>query len=794
VWAPGGEQLLQYCNATLELRDAVGGLVRAQRVMGDGIWSVAVSPNASRVALAFGDHVEVRELATLDLLWSVDVPASSLGFSADGGQLRINDGTTTTLALSVADGRRVPDTTPSPAERWQGSPALNGAGTLAFDVQETELTVWDALKDVALHSFASPDGAYGPPVWVGPYLAFRLYREHLLVDAREPKRRFSLKGVTSLETVELSRDGTRLRSWHQDNVLEWRLGEPIPAVLAASSAMRGWLGPAGLRIESNDASLTVWRQTAAGERVVQRYWGNAGLVEIGPTGEVVVATRDAPQPRLLLLGAASMPPAIPLDPGDSPLIALEPGGGRLVTAKPGQLRVYQGRSGQVVQTIPLPFAPSALAWRADPPELLVADAERLFTLALGSGEMAPLGDFAHVQRIAVSANGKDVAIVGLRDGKPVLTRLTGGGVAPQALREVPQEMRFSPDGKALWLLGPDSLVTLQLPSSSSTAGAAEHRPLKPHGCQTHLAPTGEVYCMAERVSVATASGELSPEPLPVALQPAWSAQGLTLTSELNRQPPVVIAFPAGTAVAQPASQRPAKAAVMPELPQVSGDVRAWVLNADRSVLAALEGNGTVNTFSTTGGFRARLAESASALFGSEDASSLVIVAADARSLTLWDTHDWRPRLQLPVVERISRVALSKEGARVAVLNDHGAIEVASADRSRRRYELRHDMAVRSLAFDPTGQYLALGGLPLRILRLADGALLYGYTAIADPSAPIVVTWVSESGAVEGDPRVLGALPFPSPSTQGAFLGPAAFAKRQTPHLFQAFFEPAPRQR
>jgi hypothetical protein len=163
---------------------------------------------------------------------------------------------------------------------------------------------------------------------------------------------------------------------------------------------------------------------------------------------------------------------------------------------------------------------------------------------------------------------------------------------------------------------------------------------------------------------------------------------------------------------------------------------------------------------------------------------LAIVAADERSLTLWDTQTWRARVEVPVIPRISQVALSKDGARVAVLSD-GNLQVVFADRSLRRYGLRQDMSIRGLAFDPSGEYLALGGLPFRILRLADGAVLYGYAAIVQAQDPITLAWVSESGAVDGDLRVLRALSFPSSGL--AALGAAPLEKQRTPRMLDAFF-------
>ena len=782
VWLPGAEQLLTYCGATLELRDAASGLVCAQRIMGKPggwrapIWGAVVSPDGSRVAVSFNDHVEVRALPTLNVLWSADVQARLIGFSADGQQLRL-DGGATTIAFSAASGQRVPFVAPGLAKRWQDSPGLNADGTLAFESLAAGLTVWDALKDVALQSFERPDLApTAPPTWVGPYLDFQVLKGHVLVDARDAKRRFTLTGQASLRRAALSKDGTRLRTWELGELLEWRLGESTPAVLATNRPMQVWLGPAGVRVESIKGALTVRRETAAGERAVRRYWATPSLVEFGPRGEIVA--RDDSQPRLLLLDAASSEQDILLDPTPAPpLVAFEPSGARFALAAAGLLRVYGERTAKVEQTIRLPFTPTALAWRAVPPELLLADAERLYGVALGTDKLTPFADIADVLRVAVSPQGQAIAVVALHDGKSELTLMTKAGTEYQPLTDALRDMRFSADGKALWVLQEDLLLTLHFPSSTGAAAAAERRSLKTRGYQPRLTPDGTVYCMADRLRFENASGELVPEPEPVRLQPTWPAQGLTLTSEATRPPPMLVAFPAGTALAQPAPRTPPQAAAIPELPLVSGDVRAWVLNADRSVLSTLDGAATVNTFSTSGGLRARLSETASALLGSEDASSLVIVAGDARSLTLWDTHTWQPRFELPVVEGISDVAVSKDGARVAALNGHGAIDVVFADRSLRRYELRPDMATRGLAFDPSGQYLALGGLPLRILRLTDGAVLYGYAATVEAKDPIVLAWVSERGAVAGDLRVLRSLPFAGPG-------------QQTPQLLESFFEPA----
>ncbi len=794
VWLPGAEQRLDYCDDTLELRDAVSGLVRAQRVMsapngaGGSIQSAVVSPDGRHVALNVRWHLEVRELPSLDLSWTSEVRPDHLGFSSDGRELRVGEGTTAS-AFSVADGRLVTASASRVAQRWQGSPALNADESLAFEVRENKVTVWDPIKDVALRSFEPPKGN-ATPVWLGPYLGFDVSGEHVLLDARDPQRRFSLKGVPSLREAALSRDGTRLRSARQRELLEWRLGEATPTVLAAPSAQKVWLGPAELRIELADTALTAWRQTAAGERVASRYWARPVWVEVGPAGEVVA--RDSGQPRLLVLGANSEQD-VALQPGEEPsLLAFEPQGGRFVTAAARQLRVYRAHTLEVQQTIELPSAPSALAWRSEPEQLLFADDQRLYSVAPAGGPVTPVGDFAGVLRLAVSTSGKDVAVVAVRDGKPELTLLGGADTNHIALPGVPQDLRFSADGKALWVLERDSRLTLPLPFASSAADAARKNPIKAGGCPLRLAPTGEVYCSSDGRGFAVESGEPLPEPAPVALEPAWSTSGLTLKLASGRQEPVDVSFPAGTAVPQQSPQNPAKAPQMPALAVISGDVRAWALNADRSVLAALDGNASVNTFSATGGLLARLAESASALINSEDASTLLIVATDARSLSVWDTRTWQPRVEVPVVERISQLAVSKDGARVAVLNEHGDLEVVLADRSLRHYPLRHDIGIRGLVFDPSGRYLALGGLPLRILRLSDGAVLYGYAATVDAKEPIALAWISELGAITGDLRALHAVLFPSPSTPGTFLGPASIAKQQAPHVLDAFFAPPAR--
>ena len=785
LWLPGAEQFLSYCDTTIELRDAANGRVRAQREVttpgsGGGIRSAVVSPDGSHLALHVDDHVEVRELPSLNLLWRELASPTFLRFSSHGRELLLSDD----LAFSAGSGQRVPVTPSSVAERWRGSPQLNAAGTLVFEAEQQSglTTVRDALKDTALQSFELPDGQHLTPIWVGPYLGYFLSGGLLLVDARDPKRRFSLKSVLAQAPLQLSSDGSRLRSVQRDQVLEWRLGEASPAVLVASSARRVWLG-AGVRVESTDSALTLWRQTATGERLARRYWAHPQWVEIGPTGEVVA--RDDSPPRLLLLGAEKER-EIALAPGEEPsLLAFEPNGGRFVTAAASKLRVYQAQARQAQQTIDLPLAPSALAWRAEPPELLVADAEHLYAVALATGKVTPFGDFARVLRIAVSRDGNGVAVVALRDEKPELTLISKSGEEHQALAGALHDVRFSPDGKTLWVLEKGSLLTLHLSKATGTPARTERKPIYGDDCRARLTPPGEVYCMDKRLRVATASGKLSPEPEPVALQPAWSAQGLVLTSRSKQQAPQVVTFPAGIATPLKVPQSPPQPAKMPELPLQSSDVRAWASNKAGSALAILDGNATVNTFSTTGRLLARLTESASALLSSEDASTLVTVAADATSLTVWDTKTWQPRVEVPAAERISDVAVSKDGARVAVLNGHGSLDVVSGDRSQRHYDLRREIAARGLAFDPSGQYLALGGLPFRILRLSDGAVLYGYAATVEPQDPIVLAWLSESGAVAGDLSVLRTLPFP-----GSQL-PGAFTKRQTPHIFQAFFDPAP---
>jgi hypothetical protein len=779
VWLPGAEQLLAYCDNMLELRDAVSGAVLAQRLAirpstwRDSIQRVGLSPDGTRLALASYGSVEMRELPGLTLLWSAAVSANSLRFSTDSRQIRVDDGATT-LAFSVADGQRVEPTAPSVAKRWQGSFGLNEDDTLAFEIVESKLTVWDPKKDVALLSFEMPKGFYGPPVWVGHYLGFRLSEECLLVDAREPQRRFSLKGASSLEQVALSRDEARLRSSQQGELLEWRLGEAVPAVLGAPSPDRIWLGPRGIRAEARSDALTVWRQTAAGERVAQRAWVRPAWVEFGPAGEVVAG--DLSRPRLLVLGAASAAREIPLAAGEkASLAAFEPAGSRFVAAAGRKLRVYRQPTLDVQQTIELPFEPALLAWRAESPELLVADAERLYGVALAGGKVTPLEGFANVKRIAVSPDGTGVAIAALRDGKPELTLRSRTGLEHAELTSALEDLRFSPDGKALWALQEHTLLTLRLPLSKGAVERSERRPIAGKGWVTHLAPTGEVYCMGERLRLANENGDLLPEPFPVALQPAWSEQGLVLTSDARQLAPTLISFPAGAAVAQPPPKTPQELPPMPRAPLVSGAVRAWAVNAERSVLATLDGNSTVNTFSTSGGLGKRLSESASALIRSEDASSLLVVAGDARSLTLWNTQTWQPRIELRVAERIDQVAVSKDGARVAVLDDHGTLQVVFADRSLHRYALRPDMGVRGLVFEPSGQYLVLGGLPLRIVRLTDGVLLYGYTASLEAKEPAVVAWVSEKGLVAGDRR---ALP-----------NPTALRGQQSPELLQSFFTP-----
>jgi WD40 repeat protein len=789
VWLPGAEQLLSFCDTTIELRDAVSGFVRAQKAtsrpgrLGEGIRSAIVSPDGRRVAL-LRSQLEVRELPTLNLVWSADIRPNALGFSGDGQLLRVQDDTTM-VGFSVADGQRVDAALPNVAKRWQDAPELSADDSLAFEVKDTEITVWDAHKDVALRSFERPKGASWALTWIGPYLALQVSDGYLLVDARDPQRRFSLKGPRDLGQAELSKDGTRLRSLNQGALLEWRLGEALPAVLAAPAPTQVWLGPVGVRVESTGDTLTVWRQTPAGGRIAHCYFARARWVEFGPAGEVVV--RDAAQPRLLFQTDATARDVALAPDDDADTLAFEPGGARFVTATRGRLHVYQAQTLTVQQTIELPFA-AVLAWRSEPPELLFVDAERLYGVALASGKVTPLGDFGRVLHFAVSSDGKQVAVAAVRGKEFELALLSPAGIQHEPLLSLPREIRFSPDGKAVWVLEEYSLLTVRLPVSTSTTEPAKRRPLKSGGYQPSLAPNGDVYSVSNRLRFATENGDMVAEAQPVALQPAWSAQGLTLTSELNRQASTVISFPAGTVVQQQLPRTAPKAAEMPELPLTSGDVRGWALNADHSVLATLDGNNTVNTFSTTGGLRARLAESASALVSSDDASSLVVVAADTRSLTLWDTNTWQPRVELPVAERINQLALSKDGARLAVLDDNGALQVVFADRSLHRYALRQDMATRGLAFDPSSQFLALGGLPLRILRLADGALLYGYTATTEPKDPIVVAWVSESGAVQGDLRALSAFTFPSPTTAGAVLDTATFAKQQAPHLLVDFFK------
>lgn len=779
VWLPGAEQLLAYCDNVLELRD-LGGSVLWQRLLStpaawkDRIQRLAISPDGSRVAIAFYHHVEARKLPSFDLLWSADVsPGSLLAFSADGRQLRVGEDLAT-FALSVADGQRVEPALPSVAKRWQESYARNADDTLAFQIEESKLTVWDPKKDVALQSFELPKSVYGSPVWIGPYLGFRLSKDCLLVDARDPQRRFTLKGDSPLDQVALSKDGTRLRSYREGDLVEWRLGDAEPIVVSAASPDQVWLGPEGLRAETRRQSVTVWRKNAAGERVAQRVWAHPSWLEWGKAGEVVLS--DSLQPRLLVLGTAGAPREIALADGERPsLLAFEPAGGRFVTATGNKLSVYRQPTLDVQQTLELPFAPSSVAWRAESPELLVADSEKLYSVALAGGKVAAIDDFSQVKRIAVSPDGKVVAVAGLRQGSSDVTLLTRAGSEHQPLNSALRDLRFSADGKVLWALEQNSLLTVQLLLPASASERSSRKPVKSDYCQGRLAPTGEVFCVRERLRFANEAGELVPEPEPAALQPTWSAQGLTLTSEASRAEPFLVTFPAGAATLPPKPKTPPKPPEMPQVPLVSGDVRAWAVNADRSVLATLDGNSAVNTFSTTGGLRARLAESALALTSSEDASHLVVVAADARSLTLWNTQTWQPRVELPVTTRINQLAVSKDGARLAVLDDSGALQVVFADRSLHRYALRTDMGVRGLAFDPSGEYLALGGLPLRIVRLTDGAVLYGYTASVETKDPVLVAWVTEKGAFAGERRAL-------PST-------LALPDQQTPELLQTFFAP-----
>jgi WD40 repeat protein len=437
--------------------------------------------------------------------------------------------------------------------------------------------------------------------------------------------------------------------------------------------------------------------------------------------------------------------------------------------------VYRQPALDVQQAIELPFAPSSMAWRAESPELLVADSEYLYSVALVDGKVARLEDFSSVKRLAVSPDGKAVAVAGQRRGSPDVTVLTRAGSIHQPLNSALRDLRFSPDGKLLWGLEQHSFLTLQLSPPTSATERATRKPMKTDGCAAHLTPTGAVFCGGDRLRFSNEVGDLVPELEPVALQPAWSAQGLSLTSEARQAGAALVSFPAGTAVALPKPKTPPNPPEMPELPLVSAGVRAWATNADRSVLATLDANSAVNTFSTTGGLRARLSESALTLIGSEDASQVVVVAKDARSLTVWNTQTWRPRVELPVPERIAQLALSKDGSRVAVLDDNGALQVVFADRSVHRYALRTDMGVRGLAFDPSGAYLALGGLPLRIVRLSDGVMLYGYAANGETKEPAVLAWVSEKGAFAGERRVL--------------LNLAALPARPSPDLLQTFFGP-----
>jgi WD40-like Beta Propeller Repeat len=775
VWLPGAEQLISYCDNMLELRDLNGAVLAQRRLSTPAAWqdrlqSVVISPDGSRLAIASYRHVEVRKLPSLDVLWSAHVEPTGLGFSTDGRQLSVGEST-----LTVIDGQRVEPAPRGVAKRWQGSLSLNADDSLAFQVdEESKVTVWDPKKDVLLQSFELPKGVYGPPRWVGSYLALRLAKENLLIDARNPQRRFALKGDSLPDTAALSKDATRLRAYQEGDLVEWRLGDAEPVVLSAASPERTWLGPASIRVDTRRQSVTVWRQSSTGERVAQRVWAHPSLVEFGAAGEVVMD--DSLQSRLLVLGGTAAPRAVALTEGERPnLLAVEPGGGRFVSATGNKLRVYRQPALDVQQTIEVPFAPAALAWRAEPPELLVADAEKLYSVALAGGKVAALEDFSNVKRIAVSLDGKTAAIAGVRQGNNDLAVLTKAGSEHHRLNSALRDLRFSPDGKLLWAIEQKSLLTVQLLPPTSAAERVARKNLQGDACDTRLTPTGEVFCSGQRLRFANEKGELVPEPDPVPLAPAWSAQGLTLTSDARRAATALVSFPAGTAVALPTPKAPPKPSEMPHLPLVSGSVRAWVVNADRSVLATLDGNSAVNTFSTSGGLRARLSESALTLIGSEDASHMVVVAADARSLTVWNTQTWQPRVELPVPERIGQVAVSKDGTRVAVLDDSGALQVVFADRSLHRYALRTDMGVRGLAFDPSGEYLALGGLPLRIVRLSDGMVLYGYAANVETKDPAVLAWVSEKGAFAGERRALPNV--------------AALPAQPTPDLLQTFFGP-----
>jgi hypothetical protein len=798
VWLPGAQQLLSYCNTLLELKDAKSGQVRGQKLVStpggpdDRIQGVVVSPHGERAALRFNAHVEVRELPSLDLSWSVEARTTKLGFSSDGRQLHSDAGAGLS-AWASADGRPIASAAPRLAERWQGSLTLNADHTLAFGVEGNKLTLWDPQSDVALRTFEVPKGSRGAPFWVGPFLAFSASDEHWLVDSRDPKRRFSVNGASCLAEAGLSTDETRLRVACDGEVLEWRLGEPWPTVLGAGRPRQVWLGTAGMRVEVSDAAFTVWRPTAAGELVARHTWARPALVELGPAGEVLAV--DTLRPRLLLIEAASAAREISLAPSEEPeRLAFEPGGGRFVTATRTKLQVYREPSLEVQKAIELPFVPASLGWRAEAPELLVTDARgQLYGVALGDGRATPIEAFPHVERVAVSADGKQVALETLRAGQRLIRLLGAVGTQRSLAIDALQDLRFSPDSKSLWVLEESALLTLPIGAAEPT----ERKPIKSGHCAARITPEGEVYCRGERLRVLRASGELLPEPEPLSLEPHWSTQGLTLTPTATRLLPVVVTLPAGTLVAERA--RPPKPEPRPEIPLISGDVRAWTLNADRSVLAVLDGNATVNTFSMRGGLLARLAESGRALIGSEDGSSLAVVAANARGVTVWDTRTWQARFELPVASGISALALTPNGARAAVLDQAGTLQVVLADRSLRRYELRRDMAVRGLALDPSGQYVALGGLPLRIVRLADGAVLYGYAAAVaretrkDTSSPeetIALAWVSETGAVADELRVLGALALPSPNDAGASLTDAAFARKQAPELLTRFFEGA----
>ena len=774
VWLPGAEQLLSYCDDMLELRD-LSGAVLAQRLLStpaswqDRLQRVAISPDGTRLAVAFYRRAEVRKLPSLDLLWSADIaPNSVLEFSTDGRELRVGEG-----AVSVVDGQRMEPTPRAVAKRWQESPYLNADDTLAFQVEEdSKLNVWDPKKDALLQSFELPKGVYGPPRWIGSYLALRLSKENLLVDARNPQRRFSLKGDSALDMVELSKDGTRLRVHREGELLEWRLGDAEPVVLAAAGSSRVWLGPADVQVETWRESATVWRRNAAGERVAQRVWAHPSHVEFSANGDVLMD--DSLQSRLLLLSANAAPRAVALPEGERPnLLAFEPSGGRFVTSTGNKLRVYRQPGLEVQQTIELPFSPVALGWRAEPPELLVAETEKLYSVAVAGGKVTALEGFSNVKRIVVSPDGKTAAIAGLQRGSFDLALLTRSGAEHQPLNSELRGLSFSPDGKLLWALEQKTFLTVQLQLPASAGERAKRRDVKRDQCSTGLTPTGKLFCSGERLRFENEKGDFVFEPDPLPLQPAWSAQGLTLTSNERRAAPALVSLPAGTAVAVPTPKTPPKPPEMPQLPLVSGSVSAWAVNADRSVLATLDTNSAVNTFSTTGGLRARLSESASALIASDDASHLVVVSADARSLTVWNTQTWKPRVELPVPARIAQVAVSKDSARVAVLDDSGALQVVFADRSLHRYALRTDMGAHGLAFDPSGEFLALGGLPLRIVRLSDGVVLYGYAVNLDTRDPVVLTWISEKGDFAGERSVWPNVP--------------GLAAQATSNLLQTFF-------